>query len=85
MAPPPAFNGRQRSNSGFGDVLGQGSNSTDLGMVPNLDLQPGAINPTGNMNQCMHPSPYKPYLLHTDVLKSLASPMLGSRPKTSTA
>ncbi len=51
MGPPPAINGRQRSNSGFGGVLGQGNNG--LGMVPNLDLQPGAINPTGNMNQCM--------------------------------
>lgn len=50
MGPPPTFNGRQRSDSGFGGVLGQGNG---LGMVPSLDLQPGAINPTGNMNQCM--------------------------------
>ncbi|ATY62513.1 Zn cluster transcription factor [Cordyceps militaris] len=49
MGPPPAFDGRQRSDSGFGGVLGQGSSG--LGMVPNLDLQPSAINPTGNMNQ----------------------------------
>ncbi|KAK8142715.1 hypothetical protein G3M48_008356 [Beauveria asiatica] len=48
MGPPPTFNGRQRSDSGFGGVLGQGNG---LGMVPSLDLQPGAINPTGNMNQ----------------------------------
>lgn len=58
MGPPPAINGRQRSNSGFGSVLGQGNNglgqgNNGLGMVSNLDLQPGAINPTGNMNQCM--------------------------------
>lgn len=48
MGPPPAFNGRQRSGSGFGGVMGQGAG---LGMVPNLDMQPG-LNPTGNMNQC---------------------------------
>ncbi|KAJ3472551.1 hypothetical protein NLG97_g10899 [Lecanicillium saksenae] len=51
MGPPP-FNGRQRSDSGFGNVLGQGNG---LGMVPNLDMQPGALNATGNMNQCALP------------------------------
>ncbi|KAJ6786818.1 hypothetical protein PWT90_02646 [Aphanocladium album] len=48
MGPPPAFNGRPRSDSGFGSVLGQGNG---LNMVPNLDMQSGALNATGNMNQ----------------------------------
>lgn len=53
MGPPlPTFSGRARSDSSFGSsVLNQGNNG--LGMVPSLDMQSGAMNPTGNMNQCL--------------------------------